>query len=57
MHTQNTQKLTHRLKFNVNWEKREEALIGHLQSYVHTCTKYYSPPEVDNGLKGKGERH
>ena len=54
MHTQNT---THRLKFNVNWEKREEALIGHLQSYVHTCTKYYSPPEVDNGLEGKGERH
>ena len=33
-HTQNT---NHMLKFIINWEEKGEALIGHLQLYMHAC--------------------
>ena len=52
MHTQNT---THILKVIVSWEKGRD--IGHFQSYMHAHTKHNSPPDVDNGLRDKGESH
>ena len=36
----------------MDWKEKERG-IGHFQSY----TKHSSPPEIDNGLEGKGKSH
>ena len=51
MHTQNT---THHLMLTMDWEKKEKHWSFPV-IYMHTQNTINSPPEVDNGLEGKGE--